>query len=85
MSEDLLQKLRNDINLFRKDFDNAMTNFHTRFDDLSADLKEIEKYLSTEVKPKTNTWDKTSENVSRVVWLIVSAVVVALLAVIGLK
>ena len=85
MNEELLQKLHNDIALFRKDFDNAMANFHVRFDGLSSDLKEIEKYLSTEVKPKTNTWDKTSENVSKVVWLVVSAVVVALLAVIGLK
>lgn len=85
MSEDLLQKLHNDIALFRKDFDNAMVNFGQRFDKLSADLKEIENYLSNEIRPKTHTWDQTSANVSKVVWLIVSSVVVGLLAVIGLK
>lgn len=85
MQEDLLRKLQRDIELFRKDFDNAMQRFEERFDRLSEDLKQIDNYLTDEVRPNTSTWNKTSDSVSKVVWLIVSTVIVALLAVIGLR
>lgn len=85
MQEDLLRKLQRDIELFRKDFDNAMQRFEERFDRLSEDLEKMDKYLTDEVRPNTSTWNKTSDSVSKVVWLIVSTVLVALLAVIGLR
>ena len=85
MNEELLRKLQRDLDLFRRDFDNAMARFDERFDRITEDMKELDHYLTNEIKPNTNTWNKTSENISKVVWLIVSSVVVALLAVIGLR
>ena len=85
MQDDLLRKLQRDIDLFRRDFDNAMERFEERFDRIANDMKAIDKYLADEIKPNTHTWNRTSDNVSKVVWLIVSTVIVALLAVIGLR
>ena len=85
MNDDLLRKLQRDIELFRKDFDNAMNRFNERFDRIAVDIKTLDKYITDEIKPNTTSWNKTSDNVGKVVWLIVSGVVVALLAVIGLQ
>ena len=82
---DLLIKLQQDLGLFRRDFDNAMKNFDTRFDRLGKDLVEIEKYLASEIKPNTKDWNKTSDNISRVVWIVVTAVVLGLLTLLGLR
>ena len=83
--QDLLLKLQQDLALFRRDFDNAMKNFDTRFERLAQDLVEIEKYLANEIKPNAKDWNKTSDNISRVVWIVVTAVVVGLLALLGLR
>ena len=85
MEDDLLRQLQRDIDLFRRDFDNAMARFDERFETIAKDIDKLDVYIAKEIKPNTNSWNKTTENVGKVVWLIVSTVVIALLAVIGLR
>ena len=83
--EELLRKVQRDLDLFRRDFENAQSNFDGRFDRLTDDLVSIEKYLAKEIKPNTKGWNQTTDSISKVVWTVVSGVIVALLALIGLR
>lgn len=81
MEHDLLKSielLRQDIESFKRDIVRDITK-------MEASLARLEEQYNREVIPNLKTWNTTSDNVSKVVWLVVGTVITALLGVVLLK
>ena len=52
---------------------------------LEKNVGEFKKQYSEDITPNINTWNATSANISKIVWVVIIGVVGALFALIGLK
>ncbi len=77
MSKDPLQIIelvKRDISDLRKDLGK-----------LEDSLTEFKKQYTKEVTSNLNTWNATSDNLNRVVWIVVGSVIVGVLTLLGLQ
>lgn len=70
----LFREIKSSLNALESD----VSSLRKAVEGLESDYKE-------KILPNVNTWNSTSDNVGRVVWVVVSAVILALLALIGLR
>lgn len=77
----LFSEIKTDIRLIRNDF----ILFKNDLGKLEASVNDLQTSYKTDVTPNLNTWNKTSDNQSRGGWIVITAVILAILVVIGIK
>lgn len=77
MSKDPLQA----ILLIERDVKDMMRDL----DKLDKSIAEFKADYYRDVVPNINSWNATSQNITKIVWVVISAVVVAVLALIGIQ
>lgn len=70
----LIELVQRDISDLRKDLGK-----------LEDSLAEFKKQYTEQVTSNLNTWNATSQNLNRVVWIVITAVILGVLALLGLK
>lgn len=67
------------------DIKRSITGLERDVKDLRVAVEALESDYKSNVLPNIKTWNSTADNQSRVVWIVIGAVIVALLGVIGLQ
>ena len=75
---DKILKRLDEIREMRSDIKNIRTDLER----MELSLKKIQNNYEDQILPNINTWNATSENQNKVVWIVISAVIAALLGVI---
>ena len=77
--KEIIKRL-DEIQLMRVD----IINMRSDLERMELSLKKMQSHYEDQILPNIKTWNATSDNQNKMVWIVVGAVVVGLLGVIGL-